>query len=80
MLNLLLYIIVAYFSFVKGFIMRKDAPCKDNRFFHSQMRYNFLLRLKAALPKNVLNKSWPKAPELLTQVSNYLCFLYFNTF
>ena len=59
------------FRFIKGFILRKSPPCEENQIFIGHMRYNYLMRLKANLPKTVLDKSWPRPPELLQTVSGY---------
>ena len=56
------------FRFIKGFILRKQPLCEENRIFICQTRYNFLIRVKAELPKTVLDKSWLEAPELLEEV------------
>lgn len=55
--------------YVKGFITRNGAPTDDNRRFIRYMKYNFLTTLRAHLPVSVLDKSWPKSPAALTQVS-----------
>ncbi len=48
--------------------MRRQPECDENRIFIQNMRYNFLTRCRDQLPKTVLDKSWPKAPELLADV------------
>jgi hypothetical protein len=65
-------------SFIKGFIHRLEPECDENKHFIQYTKYNYLMKLKNALPKNVLNKTWPSAPQLLQKVTfdgNYPYFI-----
>ncbi|XP_050411443.1 unconventional myosin-Ic isoform X2 [Patella vulgata] len=59
-------------KFIIGFMNRKKPACDENQHFIKYTKWNFLEKLKNELPKNVLNKKWPKAPELLEETSNDL--------
>ncbi|ESP00948.1 hypothetical protein LOTGIDRAFT_238422 [Lottia gigantea] len=59
-------------KFIKGFMYRKQPACDENREFIKYTKWNFLTSLKNELPKTVLDKRWPKAPELLEQTSEHL--------
>ncbi|KAK3084998.1 hypothetical protein FSP39_022632 [Pinctada imbricata] len=59
-------------KFVKGFMLRKRPECEDNKDFIKYTKYNFLTRLKDQVPKSVLDKRWPSAPELLSETSALL--------
>jgi len=56
-------------KFIKGFILRKQAPCEENRIFIAYMRERFLINVRDNLPKSILDKSWISSPELLQEVS-----------
>ncbi|XP_029956163.1 unconventional myosin-Ic [Salarias fasciatus] len=58
--------------FIKGFIYRNEEYCSDNDYFLDHMRCSFLKNLRSNLPKNVLDKSWPTPPSLLTEASGHL--------
>ncbi|XP_071116024.1 unconventional myosin-Ic-like isoform X1 [Haliotis cracherodii] len=63
-------------KFIKGFILRKKPACEENRDFIKYTKVNYLQRLRQTLPKNVLDKKWPRPPELLvetSQILNKLC-------
>jgi len=59
-------------GFIKGFINRHEPMGDENKFFISQMRVNYLNRVKKNLPKDVLDKSWPTPPKLMKEVGEQL--------
>ncbi|XP_029105001.1 unconventional myosin-Ic-like isoform X1 [Scleropages formosus] len=59
-------------SFIKGFIYRNHPRCPENEYFLDYVRYSFLMNLRRNLPKNVLDKSWPKPPPALIEASEHL--------
>ncbi|KAK2166168.1 hypothetical protein LSH36_41g12014 [Paralvinella palmiformis] len=59
-------------KFIKGFTLRGKPVCEENRIFIGYTRYNYLDRIKQNLPKSVLDKSWPKPPQILKEVADQL--------
>lgn len=59
-------------KFIKGFTLRHQPICEDNRIFIGYTRYNYLQKVKENLPKSVLDKSWPKPPQIMEEVSRQL--------
>ncbi|XP_061162606.1 unconventional myosin-Ic-like [Saccostrea echinata] len=59
-------------GFIKGFIHRLEPECDENKHFIQYTKYNYLTKLKDQLPKNVLDKNWPPAPQLLQETSQLL--------
>ena len=57
-----------FHSFIKGFIHRLEPECNDNKHFIQYTKYNYLIKLREQLPRNVLDKKWPSAPQLLKKV------------
>uniref|UniRef100_A0A8C9WFX8 Unconventional myosin-Ic n=1 Tax=Scleropages formosus TaxID=113540 RepID=A0A8C9WFX8_SCLFO len=49
------------------FIYRNHPRCPENEYFLDYVRYSFLMNLRRNLPKNVLDKSWPKPPPALIE-------------
>ncbi|KAL4657338.1 unconventional myosin-Ic-like isoform X1 [Arapaima gigas] len=58
--------------FIKGFIYRNHPRCPENEYFLDYVRYSFLMNLRRNLPKNVVDKSWPKPPPALIEASEHL--------
>uniref|UniRef100_A0A4W4F588 Myosin motor domain-containing protein n=1 Tax=Electrophorus electricus TaxID=8005 RepID=A0A4W4F588_ELEEL len=58
--------------FIKGFMFRHHPRCPENEYFLDYVRYTFLMKLHRALPKTVLDKSWPTPPPALTEASELL--------
>ncbi|NXR08399.1 MYO1H protein, partial [Semnornis frantzii] len=56
-------------KFIKGFINRKKPLCPENVEFVRLVQYNYLMKLREHLPKNVLDKSWLQPPSILEEVS-----------
>ncbi|XP_048583002.1 unconventional myosin-Ic-like isoform X2 [Nematostella vectensis] len=54
---------------IKGFITRDQPRNEDNEGYLAYVRMAYLLTIKRNLPKNVLDKSWPKPPAALTEAS-----------
>uniref|UniRef100_A0A8C9U546 Unconventional myosin-Ic n=1 Tax=Scleropages formosus TaxID=113540 RepID=A0A8C9U546_SCLFO len=54
------------------FIYRNHPRCPENEYFLDYVRYSFLMNLRRNLPKNVLDKSWPKPPPALIEASEHL--------
>ncbi|NXP82658.1 MYO1H protein, partial [Ramphastos sulfuratus] len=52
-------------KFIKGFINRKKPLCPENAEFVRLVQYNYLMKLREHLPKNVLDKSWLQPPSIL---------------
>lgn len=59
-------------GFIKGFITRHDAPTNLNHRFIQTTKAHFLIRLSKSLPKNVLDRSWPKPPKACEKASGLL--------
>ncbi|XP_078337010.1 unconventional myosin-Ic-like isoform X3 [Crassostrea virginica] len=59
-------------GFIKGFIHRLEPECNDNKHFIQYTKYNYLIKLREQLPRNVLDKKWPSAPQLLKKTSQLL--------
>ena len=47
---------------MKGFITRNEEVNETNARFQQLVKCEWLNRLSKALPKNVLDNSWPKVP------------------
>lgn len=62
------FLFVLLCSFIKGFIHRLEPECDENKHFIQYTKYNYLMKLKGVLPRNVLDKKWPPAPQLLQKV------------
>lgn len=54
--------------FIKGFINRKRPLCAENIEFVRLVQYNYLMKLRDHVPKNVLDKSWLQPPSILEEV------------
>ena len=76
-----------FYRYIKGFMLRNEPECEENKGFIHFTRYNYLIRLRDNLPKTVLDKSWIDAPKLVKEVClqmtswivvemHELCFLY----
>lgn len=61
--------VTMYCRYIKGFMLRNEPECDENRGFIHFTRYNYLIRLRDNLPKSVLDKRWPSAPKLVQEVS-----------
>ncbi|KAJ7416152.1 Unconventional myosin-Ih [Willisornis vidua] len=59
-------------KFITGFINRKKPLCPENREFVRLAQYNYLVKLRDHLPKNVLDKSWLQPPSILEETSELL--------
>ncbi|XP_065197006.1 unconventional myosin-Ic-like isoform X2 [Sycon ciliatum] len=60
-------------KFIKGFIMRNQPPNEFNKQFVRIVRHQWLVHcLKPALPKDVLDKSWPECPLVCQEASAQL--------
>ena len=57
-----------YFRFILGFMTRLKPRCEENAHFLDYVRVSYLERCKQALPKSVLDKSWPHSPAALEEV------------
>ncbi|XP_069817480.1 unconventional myosin-Ih isoform X3 [Dendropsophus ebraccatus] len=63
-------------KFICGFINRNGKPNDSNREFLCMMHYNYIVKLKDHVPKNVLDKTWlqpPKAMEKTSELLHKLC-------
>ena len=54
--------------FINGFINRKKPLCPENVRFVQLVQYNYLMKLRDHVPKNVLDKSWLQPPSILEEV------------
>lgn len=63
-------------GFVKGFLTRNQPENEANKKFLCFVRYQYLIRLTKQLPKSVMDKSWPSAPESCTEVGCIIISLY----
>lgn len=54
--------------FINGFINRKKPLCPENMEFVRLVQYNYLMKLRDHIPKNVLDKSWLQPPSILEEV------------
>ena len=54
--------------FINGFINRKKPLCPENIQFVQLVQYNYLIKLRDHVPKNVLDKSWLQPPSILEEV------------
>ena len=63
--------VVVMRGFVKGFLARNQPINDANKKFISFVRYQYLIRLTKQLPKSVMDKSWPNAPESCIEVVLY---------
>lgn len=59
-------------NFIEGFITRNGPPTELNRRFIVLSKAEWLMRLSRALPKNVLDKSWPPCPHHCSEASQLL--------
>ncbi|XP_053136397.1 unconventional myosin-Ih isoform X2 [Hemicordylus capensis] len=59
-------------KYIKSFINRKDPLNPENKDFVRLVRCNYLTKLRDYVPKNVLDKTWLKPPELLVETSELL--------
>ncbi|KAF7661969.1 hypothetical protein LDENG_00248800 [Lucifuga dentata] len=60
-------------KFIKGYMTRREAKTTDNSEYLAFVRQNFLNRLKANLPKTVLDKTtWVTAPPVMEETSELL--------
>ncbi|XP_058491281.1 unconventional myosin-Ih [Solea solea] len=60
-------------KFIKGYMTRGDAKSTDNSEYLAFVRQNYLNRLKANLPKTVLDKtSWVHPPAVVAESSEIL--------
>lgn len=69
---------LCFYRFIKGFITRNQPPCPENMQFLEFVRTNWLNRLAKALPKNVLDKSWPSSPPACRTASDVLQAVYYR--
>ncbi|GAB0197084.1 unconventional myosin-Ih [Grus japonensis] len=58
--------------FINGFINRKKPLCPENTEFVQLVQYNYLMKLRDHIPKNVLDKSWLQPPSILEETSEML--------
>ncbi|KAM3838031.1 unconventional myosin-Ih-like [Diretmus argenteus] len=67
-------------KFIKGYMTRGQAKTTDNSEYLAFVRQNYLNRLKANLPKTVLDKTtWVDPPAVLTEASEILRKLHTRT-
>uniref|UniRef100_A0A8B9NKV0 Myosin IH n=1 Tax=Accipiter nisus TaxID=211598 RepID=A0A8B9NKV0_9AVES len=59
-------------KFINGFINRKKPLCPENMEFVRLVQYNYLMKLRDHIPKNVLDKSWLQPPSILEETSEML--------
>ncbi|NXS40173.1 MYO1H protein, partial [Balaeniceps rex] len=59
-------------KFINGFINRKKPLCPENTEFVQLVQYNYLMKLRDHVPKNVLDKSWLQPPSILEEMSEML--------
>lgn len=59
-------------KFIKGFITRNQSASEENTDFIAYVRKSYLLLLAKRLPSSVLDKSWPKPPGSMVEVSEQL--------
>uniref|UniRef100_A0A663DL97 Myosin IH n=1 Tax=Aquila chrysaetos chrysaetos TaxID=223781 RepID=A0A663DL97_AQUCH len=59
-------------KFINGFINRKKPLCPENMEFVQLVQYNYLMKLRDHVPKNVLDKSWLQPPSILEETSEML--------
>ncbi|XP_022536420.2 unconventional myosin-Ic isoform X1 [Astyanax mexicanus] len=59
-------------NLIKGFILRNEPRCPDNEYFLDHVRFSFLMTIKRNLPKNVLDRTWPRPPPSLSEASVHL--------
>ncbi|XP_061762485.1 unconventional myosin-Ih [Nerophis ophidion] len=66
-------------QFIKGYMTRGQAKVTDNSEYLAFVRQNYLNKLKANLPKTVLDKTtWLDAPRVLTETSEILRKLHYR--
>ncbi|XP_067377031.1 unconventional myosin-Ih isoform X2 [Channa argus] len=66
-------------KFIKGYMTRGQAKTTDNSEYLAFVRQSYLNRLKANLPKNVLDKTtWLSPPAVLTETSEILRKLHYR--
>ncbi|XP_042343907.1 unconventional myosin-Ih [Plectropomus leopardus] len=66
-------------KFIKGYMTRGQAKSTDNSEYLAFVRQNYLNRLKANLPKTVLDKTtWQTPPAVLTETSELLRKLHYR--
>ncbi|KAM4049141.1 unconventional myosin-Ih [Anomaloglossus baeobatrachus] len=59
-------------KFISGFINRNKKSSDKNKNFICMMHYNYLVKLKDHVPKNVLDKTWLQPPNAMTKTSELL--------
>lgn len=59
-------------KFIKGFITRNQPASEENTDFIAYVRKSYLLLLAKHLPRSILDKSWPKSPGSMVEVSEQL--------
>ncbi|PFX32989.1 Unconventional myosin-Ic [Stylophora pistillata] len=59
-------------KFIKGLITRNQPASEENTDFIAYVRKSYLLLLTKHLPRSVLDKSWPKPPGSMVEVSEQL--------
>uniref|UniRef100_A0A8D2LTN8 Myosin IH n=1 Tax=Varanus komodoensis TaxID=61221 RepID=A0A8D2LTN8_VARKO len=59
-------------KYIKGFIQRKQPLGPENRDFVRLVQRSYLMKLRDHLPRNVLDKSWLRPPEIMEQTSELL--------
>ncbi|XP_009299653.1 unconventional myosin-Ih isoform X1 [Danio rerio] len=60
-------------KFIKGYLTRREAKTTDNSEYLAFVRQSYLNRLKANLPKTVLDKTtWLTPPPVMTETSEIL--------
>uniref|UniRef100_A0A670J7G6 Myosin IH n=1 Tax=Podarcis muralis TaxID=64176 RepID=A0A670J7G6_PODMU len=55
-------------KYIRGFIHRKQPLNRNNKDFVRLVQYTYLMKLRDHIPKNVLDKSWLKPPEIMQEV------------
>ncbi|XP_067910834.1 unconventional myosin-Ih isoform X3 [Heterodontus francisci] len=67
-------------KFIKGFMLRNQPACPENKDFLAFARSNYLMKLRNNLPQNVLDKkTWLKPPAFLEKTSELLRKLHTRT-
>ncbi|XP_053219280.1 unconventional myosin-Ih isoform X6 [Podarcis raffonei] len=59
-------------KYIRGFIHRKQPLNRNNKDFVRLVQYTYLMKLRDHIPKNVLDKSWLKPPEIMQETSEFL--------
>ncbi len=58
--------------FANGYILRNQPYNEANKMFLRMMYHRYLTRLATSLPKTIGDRSWPKCPSALSDVSFFL--------